>query len=600
MAHDSKPQETAGGARQSSFWTEEIERVDRRGTVYVRLRNGDRSLRLRVSAPGTDQRVLARTRFGDVSYTEAAGVAETAAAKLGRAYAARMESRASPLPARLPHLAVSAGGERTPGACRTAVAELWPRNTALPAARDALCLEPAGLVEFLAPELRLDMKAAGGFVLRAVHPAPSGEGAACVLEFDPPPEMQRSGRVLIDVGTAADRNESFGGPHRVWIAPRCTGSEPGDHLDLPVADLCSWLVALLELKQSADFTVSRPAAPSTSGAPPLAIGDAGAGPTPSLESRAPSAIQDVETELHRFSILASGFTMLRHVLDPNTVERLSGCVDRALEATRKAVAAGRNLPYTFYDEATYLGTRCVYCWGDECVALLENEKLARIAEAVVGPHRLFDMSALRALPSGSFAGTRTEWWHRDIDVLPNSSSRVRYLWFFVLLDDFTADNGATWIVPGSQRLPNEAIPKKKHFPTGVQLLGQAGDVIALNPSALHTVGHNVTARPRTIINFSVCHADVPPLMDHWSIAGPAIQDKASPRIRRMLGADDRPPDVTWAVLPDGWVTSHRTASNTPSERNLPAEQQGYQRQHHMRDGVLLPDRPGNRPEDDGT
>jgi hypothetical protein len=152
-------------------------------------------------------------------------------------------------------------------------------------------------------------------------------------------------------------------------------------------------------------------------------------------------------------------------------------------------------------------------------------------------------------------------------------------------------------VPGSQRIPNQAIPRKKDFPTSVQLLGAAGDVIVINPSALHTVGHNVTSRSRTMINLSMCHADVPPLMDHWSIAGPAIQAKASARARQMLGADDRPPDVTWAVLPDGWVSARRAVDVPLSERKLPTEQQGYQRQHHMRDGVLMPDRPGNRDDD---
>jgi len=55
-------------------WTEEIERVDRRGTVYVRLHNGERSMRMRVSAPGANDRVLARSRFGDVSYSGTTGV----------------------------------------------------------------------------------------------------------------------------------------------------------------------------------------------------------------------------------------------------------------------------------------------------------------------------------------------------------------------------------------------------------------------------------------------------------------------------------------------------------------------------------------------
>ena len=432
----------------------------------------------------------------------------------------------------------------------------------------------------------------GGFVLRAVHPTPAGKGFACALELEPPPQLQRSGRVLIDVGTSANCDESFGAAQRVWLAPRLTATEQADDLPLALAGLCSWLVALFELKQSATFSVGMPE--SSAGDAPRSSPDGSYG----RDSRDRSVDQDADVGMHRFNLLASGFTVLHQVFPQGKIAALAAGVDRALEATRAAVTAGRTLPYTFYDESTYLGTRCVYCWGDECVALLDEERLQRVAGAVIGPHRLFDMSALRALPSAPFALTRTQWWHRDIDVLPHSPPNVRYLWFFILLDDFTADNGATWVVPGSHRIPNEAVPRKKDFPTAVQLLGAAGDVIVINPSALHTVGHNVTPRSRTMINLSMCHADVSPLMDHWSIAGPTIQVKASPRVRQMLGADDRPPDVTWAVLPEGWVSSHRTADGATSERILPTEQQGYQREHHMRDGVLLPDRPGNRDEDD--
>ena len=570
------PQDTA---EKPTLWTEEIERVDRRGTVYVRLHKGERSLRLRVSAPGANERELARSRFGDVSYSEMTGVSEAAAAKLGRAYAERLGAGDTPLPTRLPHLAVATSTSRTPGSCRTNIAELWPHGEPLPAVHDALRLEPEGLLEFLAPELRLDVPTAGGFVLRGVHPA-SGH---CVLEFEAPREVT-SERVYIDVGLSPDGHERFGGAQRLGIAPRPAEGQQGDDVPLGVARLCSWLVALFELKQSPSFSVSVPE-------PHARTNEA------SARDGRDHSVGDADVEMHRFNLLASGFTILPQVLPPGKIAALAACVDRALDATRRTVAAGRTLPYTFYDEATYLGTRCVYCWGNECVDLLAEERLQRVADAVIGPHRLFDMSALRALPSAPHAVLRTQWWHRDIDVLPHAAPNVRYLWFFVLLDDFTADNGATWIVPGSQRLPNEAVPKKKDFATSVQLLGAAGDVIVINPSALHTVGHNVTSRPRTMINVSMCHVDVAPLMDHWSIAGPTVQAKASARVRQMLGADDRPPDVTWAVLPEGWTTSRRPNDVPLSERKLPTEQQGYQREHHMRDGVLVPDRPGNRDRD---
>lgn len=297
----------------------------------------------------------------------------------------------------------------------------------------------------------------------------------------------------------------------------------------------------------------------------------------------------VEPEIHTFSLLGSGYTAVRGAFSSDEVAALCADVERALEAMRPVVKAGRELAYTFYDRDTYLGTRCMYCWGDACLQLLDNDLIQRVCDAVIGPHKLFDMTSHSALPAKQFDRERLEAWHRDIDVFDDSPPHVRYLWFFLYLDDFTADNGATWIVPGSQRIPNDRLPDEalgaERFPTRVQLLGQAGDLVVINPSALHTVGHNTTDRSRRMINISICHADVRPLLDHWAIAGPAIQPRANERLRRMLGAESGwPPDPTWSLLPEGWQTAERSRANAPdpASRVFPREQQGFQRSHRIR------------------
>jgi ectoine hydroxylase-related dioxygenase (phytanoyl-CoA dioxygenase family) len=187
------------------------------------------------------------------------------------------------------------------------------------------------------------------------------------------------------------------------------------------------------------------------------------------------------------------------------------------------------------------------------------------------------MTAHCALPAARFGPQRTERWHRDIDVFDPARHELRYLWFFVCLDDFTADNGATWAVPGSQRIPSlrnlpDALPGER-YPTRVQLLARAGDLIALDPSTLHTVGHNGTDRPRRMLNVSVCRSDVRPILDHWSIAGPAVHARASATLRGMLaGERERPPDATWTVLPEGWQTSPVRAEDYAGERVFAEEQ----------------------------
>ena len=557
-------------------WQPEPARVDRAGNVRLELRNGSRCVTLQLCPVGAHRRTLARTRFGDVSYSQALGISESGAARVARHFAMRLDTGASDLPAHFPHLVIAAADERPPGSCGPALTPLWPRELPRPAACESLRVDRDGVAQFLAPDLCLDAAPFAGFVLRSISVEPQAEPLACVLELQPSEHAHEP--ILIALTAAWSEGESFGAPQRISFTLRRGGVDERGDLLPHVARFCSLLAGLIELKQAAAFVVL-PAQGRSESAPatgrPVVLA-------------AHQRVAAFDTDIHQFAVLSSGFTVLRQVLPASEIPAIAAGVERALAAMKSAVDAGRDLAYTFYDKDTYLGTRCIYCWGEACTRLIESEVVRCMADAVIGPHRLFDMSAHRALAAAHLDAARTEEWHRDIDVFDDSPPSVRYLWFFIPLDEFTARNGATWVVPGSQRLPNTAVPPKganqERFPTRVQLLGSPGDVFVVNPSALHTVGHNASARPRTMINLGVCHATIRPLLDHWAIAGPAIQAGATERLRSMLGAaSEAPLDTTWSVLPEGWQTSQRSSEVDPSLRVFPLEQRGYQRSHRIRD-----------------
>jgi ectoine hydroxylase-related dioxygenase (phytanoyl-CoA dioxygenase family) len=134
-----------------------------------------------------------------------------------------------------------------------------------------------------------------------------------------------------------------------------------------------------------------------------------------------------------------------------------------------------------------------------------------------------------------------------------------YLWFFVCLDDTTPQNGATWVVPGSHHVSSPEISNHEQHsgfaaPIAQRLCGSAGDLLVLDPTALHGAGVNTTDRPRRLINVGVCSAATPPLMDHWSIAGPRIQPRVSDRVRDMMRSGAGGLDRTWDALPQEWRT----------------------------------------------
>jgi ectoine hydroxylase-related dioxygenase (phytanoyl-CoA dioxygenase family) len=261
---------------------------------------------------------------------------------------------------------------------------------------------------------------------------------------------------------------------------------------------------------------------------------------------------------HAYAVDVSGYTIMRNQVSAAELDAIRTCVERAF---KHANTPGMKLKHTSGTEY-YQAMRCLYCWGEPCQKLLEHNSIHGLATKLMGTYHLWDMVAMNALPTPSSAVAATTSWHRDMGALMWGTQLPAYLWFFLCLDDMTPENGGTWVVPGSHRVPSvheqECGPawsgdnKLDLYPSRVQLAAKAGDILVVNPTALHTSGRNSTKQGRVLLNIGICHASVAPLMDHWAIAGPDIRQRASPTIRNMLGANRQPLDTTWSILPPGW------------------------------------------------
>ena len=111
-----------------------------------------------------------------------------------------------------------------------------------------------------------------------------------------------------------------------------------------------------------------------------------------------------------------------------------------------------------------------------------------------------------------------------------------------LLDDFTTENGATRIVPGThlaRQLPQQALadPQAAH-PEQVLVLGKAGDVVIMNTHAWHGGTANRTASPRRALHAFYTRGDKPQQQYQKALLRPETQARLSPELRRILALDD--------------------------------------------------------------
>jgi ectoine hydroxylase-related dioxygenase (phytanoyl-CoA dioxygenase family) len=111
-----------------------------------------------------------------------------------------------------------------------------------------------------------------------------------------------------------------------------------------------------------------------------------------------------------------------------------------------------------------------------------------------------------------------------------------------MLDDFTPENGAPRLIPGSHRrrqLPQQVLadPRADH-PEQVLITGRAGTVAVMNAHLWHGGTANRTGSPRTALHAFYCRRDKPQQQYQKKLLRPEVQRELSPHLRHLLALDD--------------------------------------------------------------
>jgi hypothetical protein len=171
--------------------------------------------------------------------------------------------------------------------------------------------------------------------------------------------------------------------------------------------------------------------------------------------------------------------------------------------------------------------------GEEFERAIENPAVLECMETVLGPDfKLSSLNVRSAEPrsncgqplhadSGAIADERGYWVCNSV-------------W---MLDDFTEDNGALRIVPGShqwRRLPQAGVRVE-----GEQLVtGKAGTIVVMNAHMWHGGTDNRTDKPRRAMHVYYTRGDKPQQQYQKALVRPEVQARLSPLGRKLLALDD--------------------------------------------------------------
>jgi ectoine hydroxylase-related dioxygenase (phytanoyl-CoA dioxygenase family) len=167
----------------------------------------------------------------------------------------------------------------------------------------------------------------------------------------------------------------------------------------------------------------------------------------------------------------------------------------------------------------------------------EPRVLAYVAHVLGPDFKLSSLNYRSANPHGTWA----QPLHCDTGALPDERGNTvcNVIW---LLDDFTLENGATRVVPGSHRfgrLPEDALadPCAPH-PDEVLITARAGSVVVMNTHAWHGATANRTDKPRRALHSFYCRRDQPQQQYQKKLLSAEVQAGLSAEVRRLLALDE--------------------------------------------------------------
>jgi ectoine hydroxylase-related dioxygenase (phytanoyl-CoA dioxygenase family) len=208
------------------------------------------------------------------------------------------------------------------------------------------------------------------------------------------------------------------------------------------------------------------------------------------------------TEVEKQQLDEQGYLPLYNILTPQQVGAIRARLDE-LTAAEGATAglevhqeAGTNRLANLVDKDSIFE-----------VCFTHPRVLAAMNHVLSGDFKLSSLNSRAALPGEGLQALHADW---GAAVEPDDYQVCNSIW---LLSDFTAENGATRVVPGTHRSrqrPGDAIADlKATHPDEIQLIAPAGTVVIFNSHVWHGGTVNRTDKPRYALHSYFCRRHQP-------------------------------------------------------------------------------------------
>ena len=229
----------------------------------------------------------------------------------------------------------------------------------------------------------------------------------------------------------------------------------------------------------------------------------------------------------------NGYLLIKDALSPDLLAELNEAAD-ALYA--------RAEQQTGLEPHGKLNLRNCVVHHDAFLQLLDHPTTAPLAWQILGWNIQMVTTHLIVLPSQAEPSQEKKaqlGWHRDGGTSSNEMSephpRILLKIAYALSDQTLPSSGATWIVPGSNRMIGKPpVDAETGLLRGAKLLNvPAGSAFIFEQRTFHSIGHNWSGFPRKTLFVGYAYRWVKP-MDYVQMPDQLIA-RANPVQRQLLG-----------------------------------------------------------------
>lgn len=223
-----------------------------------------------------------------------------------------------------------------------------------------------------------------------------------------------------------------------------------------------------------------------------------------------------------------GYAILDSGLTAPELKRFSEEFDRTFEDYVKTYGEAR-----LRTANEYHTIRSPLTHGSELflkLALNEN-LLAALKKLIAGKFILNQQNGIINPPQETYNQSA---WHRDLPYQHFVSTRPIAINALFCVDDFTRDNGATYVLPASHKV--EAFPTSSYVQkNAIQVEAKAGSFLLLDCMVFHAGGYNTTNARRRAVNHLY---NIPYFRQQINIPMNIKNQMLSAETRSLLGFDE--------------------------------------------------------------